>query len=41
MKLMYGERGLVKAGRFDSQYIVTLRFPHIETRELLPAEAAS
>ncbi len=41
MALMYGERGLVKAGRFDSEYIVTLRFPHIETRETLTAGAAS
>lgn len=30
--LLYGERGLVKAGRFGAEYIVTLRFPHIETR---------
>ena len=28
--LLYGERGLVKSGRFDTEYIVTLRFPHIE-----------
>ena len=27
---MYGERALVKSGRFDAEYIVTLRFPHIE-----------
>jgi two-component system sensor histidine kinase AlgZ len=31
--LMYGERALVKSGRFDSEYIVTLRFPHIESRD--------
>ena len=29
---MYGERALVKAGRFDEEYIVTLRFPHVEDR---------
>ena len=27
MDLMYGERSTVKAGRFDDEYIVTLRFP--------------
>jgi two-component system, LytTR family, sensor histidine kinase AlgZ len=37
MMLMYGERGLVKAGRFDDEYIVTLRFPHVETRDRLLA----
>ena len=30
--LMYGERGLVKSGKFDAEYIVTLRFPYIEKR---------
>jgi len=30
LSLMYGERALVKAGRFDDEYIVTLRFPHVE-----------
>jgi two-component system sensor histidine kinase AlgZ len=34
--LMYGERALVKAGRFDDEYIVTLRFPYIERIEELP-----
>ena len=29
--LLYGEQGLVKSGRFDDEYIVTLRFPHVET----------
>jgi two-component system sensor histidine kinase AlgZ len=29
--LMYGEQGLVKSGRFDAEYIVTLRFPYIES----------
>jgi two-component system, LytTR family, sensor histidine kinase AlgZ len=28
--LMYGERALMKSGRFDAEYIVTLRFPLIE-----------
>lgn len=28
--LVYGERATVKAGRFDDQYIVTLRFPYVE-----------
>jgi two-component system, LytTR family, sensor histidine kinase AlgZ len=37
LSLMYGERALVKAGRFDDEYIVTLRFPHVERREKLPA----
>jgi two-component system sensor histidine kinase AlgZ len=31
LELLYGERGLVKAGKFDAEYIVTLRFPYIET----------
>ena len=37
LSLMYGERALVKAGRFDEEYIVTLRFPHVEDRAKLPA----
>ncbi len=37
LSLMYGERALVKAGRFDEEYIVTLRFPHVENRAALPA----
>jgi two-component system sensor histidine kinase AlgZ len=28
--LLYGERGLVKSGRYDNEFIVTLRFPHVE-----------
>jgi two-component system sensor histidine kinase AlgZ len=28
LMLMYGERAAVKAGRFDEEYIVTLRFPY-------------
>lgn len=35
LTLMYGERALVKAGRFDNEYIVTLRFPHVETTATL------
>ncbi|HEY6124031.1 MAG TPA: sensor histidine kinase [Steroidobacteraceae bacterium] len=31
LELMYGDRATVKAGRFDDQYIVTLRFPFTET----------
>ncbi len=38
LSLMYGERALVKAGRFDADYIVTLRFPHVESREKLQAQ---
>src|SRR3954462_8096294 len=34
LDLMYGERATVKAGRFDEEYIVTLRFP------FQPADAA-
>ena len=30
LALTYGERALVKAGRFDLEYIVTLRFPYLE-----------
>jgi two-component system sensor histidine kinase AlgZ len=33
--LMYGEKALVKSGRFDSEYIVTLRFPYFERVEML------
>jgi two-component system, LytTR family, sensor histidine kinase AlgZ len=36
LSLLYGERALVKAGRFDDEYIVTLRFPHVENRAKLP-----
>ena len=31
MDLMYGDRATVKAGRFDEEYIVTLRFPFTPT----------
>jgi len=30
LTLLYGDRALVKSGRFDSEYIVTLRFPYVE-----------
>jgi two-component system, LytTR family, sensor histidine kinase AlgZ len=30
LELVYGERALLKSGRFDAEYIVTLRFPLIE-----------
>ena len=30
LALMYGEQALVKSGRFDREYIVTLRFPYVE-----------
>jgi len=33
LDLMYGERATVKAGRFDEEYIVTLRFPFAEVAE--------
>jgi two-component system sensor histidine kinase AlgZ len=36
LALLYGDRALVKAGKFDEEYIVTLRFPHVEDRERLP-----
>lgn len=35
LALMYGEQALVKSGRFDLEYIVTLRFPYVEKREML------
>lgn len=35
LMLMYGERALVKSGRFDAEYIVTLRFPYVDRRERL------
>jgi two-component system sensor histidine kinase AlgZ len=31
LELMYGDRATVKSGRFDDQYIVTLRFPFTAT----------
>ncbi|HYC09786.1 MAG TPA: sensor histidine kinase [Steroidobacteraceae bacterium] len=38
LSLLYGERALMKSGRFDAEYIVTLRFPLIEKQPAaLPA----
>jgi two-component system, LytTR family, sensor histidine kinase AlgZ len=37
LALMYGERALMKSGRFDAEYIVTLRFPLIERSIPAPA----
>jgi two-component system sensor histidine kinase AlgZ len=39
LSLMYGERALMKSGRFDAEYIVTLRFPLIEKPARLAAAA--
>ena len=35
LALMYGERALVKSGRFDHEYIVTLRFPYVDRPGML------
>ncbi|MGH8299040.1 MAG: sensor histidine kinase [Steroidobacteraceae bacterium] len=42
LALLYGELALVKAGRFDQEYIVTLRFPHVAAQQQAsePAKAA-
>jgi two-component system sensor histidine kinase AlgZ len=37
LSLTYGERALMKSGRFDAEYIVTLRFPLIERPTAAPA----
>ena len=37
LSLLYGERALMKSGRFDAEYIVTLRFPLIERPARLAA----
>ena len=37
LSLMYGERALMKSGRFDGEYIVTLRFPLVEKPAAAPA----
>jgi two-component system, LytTR family, sensor histidine kinase AlgZ len=34
LALLYGELALVKAGRFENEYIVTLRFPHVTARDV-------
>jgi two-component system sensor histidine kinase AlgZ len=36
LDLMYGERATVKAGRFDEEYIVTLRFPYATAEPAAP-----
>jgi two-component system sensor histidine kinase AlgZ len=38
LALLYGERALMKSGRFDAEYIVTLRFPLLE-KPAAPARA--
>ncbi|HXY75497.1 MAG TPA: sensor histidine kinase [Steroidobacteraceae bacterium] len=38
LSLLYGERALIKSGRFDGEFIVTLRFPLIE-RPAVPLSA--
>jgi two-component system, LytTR family, sensor histidine kinase AlgZ len=40
LALMYGERALLKSGRFDAEYIVTLRFPLLEKQAAPQALAA-
>jgi two-component system, LytTR family, sensor histidine kinase AlgZ len=37
LSLLYGERALMKSGRFDAEYIVTVRFPLIERPARLSA----
>jgi two-component system sensor histidine kinase AlgZ len=39
--LLYGERALMKSGRFDAEYIVTVRFPLIERPARLRAAATA
>jgi two-component system sensor histidine kinase AlgZ len=41
LSLLYGERALMKSGRFDADYIVTLRFPHIARPARVAAVAAA
>ena len=41
LSLLYGERALMKSGRFDAEYIVTLRFPLIEKPARFPAAATA
>jgi two-component system, LytTR family, sensor histidine kinase AlgZ len=36
LDLMYGKRATVKAGRFDDQYIVTMRFPFVSAGDKKP-----
>jgi two-component system, LytTR family, sensor histidine kinase AlgZ len=37
LELMYGERALLKSGRFDDEFIVTMRFPLVEKRSAFAA----
>jgi two-component system, LytTR family, sensor histidine kinase AlgZ len=37
LDLMYSDRATVKAGRFDDEYIVTLRFPYTDSSKARPA----
>jgi two-component system sensor histidine kinase AlgZ len=37
LELMYGERATIKSGRFDDEFIVTLRFPYVEAAVRLRA----
>ncbi|HVN46347.1 MAG TPA: sensor histidine kinase [Steroidobacteraceae bacterium] len=39
--LLYGDRALMKSGRFDGEYIVTLRFPLIERPARLAARVSA
>jgi len=41
LSLLYGERALMKSGRFDAEYIVTLRFPLIERPARLAAAVSA
>ncbi len=41
LSLLYGERALMKSGRFDAEYIVTLRFPLIERPSRLAVAASA
>jgi two-component system, LytTR family, sensor histidine kinase AlgZ len=41
LSLMYGERALMKSGRFDAEYIVTLRFPLVEKAAAPPTPGAA
>jgi two-component system sensor histidine kinase AlgZ len=41
LSLLYGERALMKSGRFDAEYIVTLRFPLVERPARVAAAAAA
>jgi two-component system, LytTR family, sensor histidine kinase AlgZ len=40
LALLYAEHALVKSGRFDNEYIVTLRFPHVSAKKPMTATAS-